>query len=172
MRFYSRPVLACFIAVLALVILSGVPTAAQAQEERAAAPTSISGQQLAGILDQAKGERTALFLYTSWCPYCRRALPELVKIAQEQPGRIVAVSLDKDDDTLMRYLNKTYESLPFAPYVWDRSDIFARPLARFGIKPGRGIPFTALLDEYGYVHEQGVLEPSAVKAYLDGGASQ
>ena len=72
----------------------------------------------------------------------------------------------------MRYLNKTYESLPFKPYVWDRSGIFARPLARFGIKPGNGIPFTALVDEYGYVHKQGVLDPSEVKEYLEGGSGQ
>ena len=159
-----------FLTVSALLILTGSPAAAQGQG--ASAPVSVSGTQLAGVLDQVKGQRAALFLYTSWCPYCRRALPEIAKIAQSHPQRIVAVSLDKDDDTLMRYLNKNYEALPFTPYVWDRSDIFARPLERFGIKPGRGIPFTALLDEYGYVHKQGVLDPSEVAKYLDGSASQ
>lgn len=170
MQIFLRAMLAHCIAVSALLILLSVPVAAQEQDD--SAPISVSGTRLAGILDQAKGERGALFLYTSWCPYCRRALPELVKIGKDHPGRIIAVSLDKDDDTLMRYLNKTYESYPFEPYVWDRSDIFARPLARFGIKPGNGIPFTALLDEYGYVHKQGVLDPSEVKDYLEGSASQ
>lgn len=170
MKIFSRLVGMQFIIALALLVF--VSESAVAQDSRVSEPLSVSGQQLAGILDQAKGERGALFLYTSWCPYCRRALPELVKIGRSHPGRIIAVSLDKDDATLMRYLNKTYESLPFKPYVWDRSGIFARPLARFGIKPGNGIPFTALVDEYGYVHKQGVLDPSEVKEYLEGGSGQ
>jgi len=159
-----------FLTIFAFMILFAPSIVAQ--EAAADSPVSVSGAQLAGVLEQVKGKRAALFLYTSWCPHCRRALPEIAKIAQSHPQRIIAVSLDKDDDTLMRYLNTNYETIYFTPYVWDRSDIFARPLGRFGIKPGRGIPFTALLDEYGYVHKQGVLKPSEVAAYLDGSDSQ
>ncbi len=132
---------------------------------------SLSADQISRVIDSVKGKRTAIFVYASWCPYCRGVMPKIIDIAEQHEGQVLAISLDKDPDTLMRYLQKTHGVVPFVPIVWDHSDIFAKPLARFGIKPGNGIPFTALLDEYGFVHKQGVLEPDVTAKYLAGGAS-
>ena len=154
-----------FIAVLSVLAVLGFAKASKASGP--ATYSMISASQIASILDEAKGQRTLVFLYTSWCPYCRKALPEIADIARDYPGRVVAVSLDKDADTLLRYVQKNYSDIPYTPYVWDRSDIFAKPLQRFGIKPGNGIPFIALLDEHGYVYKQGVLDPSEAKKYIE-----
>lgn len=150
-----------------LFVIAGVTTSkAKAAEQY----RLVSATQVAAALDQAKGQRTVFFLYTSWCPYCRKSLPEISEIAKDYPGRVIAVSLDKDPETLWRYLQKQYADVPFTPYVWNRRDIFAKPLERFGIQPGNGIPFTALVDAHGYVHKQGVLSPSVARAYIEGGA--
>lgn len=129
----------------------------------------IPASKIASVIDQAKGKRSAVLIYASWCPYCRKMMPDMVKIAKAYPGQVIAISVDKEADTLKRYLDKSFGATPFPPIVWDQSDILAKELSRFGIKPGRGIPFTAMLDEYGFVHQQGVLDPETVQSYLAGG---
>lgn len=158
--------------VLALMLLfSGVSTV-WAADRTSAAPQKgayqIPASRIASVIDQAKGKRSAVLIYASWCPYCRKVMPDMVKIAKDYPGQVIAISVDKEADTLKRYLDKNFGATPFPPIVWDQSDVLAKELSRFGIKPGRGIPFTAMLDEYGFVHQQGVLDPSAVRQYLAG----
>lgn len=129
----------------------------------------IPAEKIASVIDKAKGKRAAVVIYASWCPYCRKVMPEMAKAAKAHEGQVIAISVDKDVDTFKRYLDKNFGQTAFLPIVWDQSDILAKGLSRFGIKPGRGIPFTALLDEYGFVHKQGVLDPKEVNAYLAGG---
>lgn len=130
---------------------------------------SLSAAQIASVIDSGKGKRSVFFVYASWCPYCRATMPKIVDIAKAHPGQVITVSMDKEPDTLMRYLQKNFADIPFTPIVWNHSDIFVKPLERFGIAPGRAIPFTALLDEYGYVSKQGVLKPEEVSAFLAAG---
>jgi thiol-disulfide isomerase/thioredoxin len=142
---------------------------AQAAEEARKDVYHIPAEKIASVIDKAKGKRAAVVIYASWCPYCRKVMPEIAKMAKAHEGQVIAISVDKDVDTFKRYLDKNFGQTAFLPIVWDQSDILAKGLSRFGIKPGRGIPFTALLDEYGFVHKQGVLNPKDVNTYLSGG---
>lgn len=153
---------------IAFIIAIGVFTPAHAKPGEQQL-YHIPASKIASVIDQAKGKRAAVVIYASWCPYCRKVMPQIAKTAKAHPGQVIAISVDKDADTLKRYLDKNFGQIAFLPIVWDQSDILAKGLSRFGIKPGRGIPFTALLDEYGFVHKQGVLDTQEVNTYLAGG---
>lgn len=155
--------------LLLAILLLVIGGARASNADMSSGAMELSASQIASVIDKAKGKRAAVFIYASWCPYCRKTMPDIIKIAQEHKGQVITIAVDQDNDTLKRYLDKNFGAeLPFTPIRWDRSDILARPLARFGIKPGNGIPFTALLDEYGYVHKQGVLQSDVVRGYLSG----
>ncbi len=136
---------------------------------RAAAPDkfyTMSAEQIGEQLDQYQGRRL-MFIYASWCGYCRHALPQIMDIAREYKGAVVAVSVDEDPSALLTYLGN-FPDVPFKVIIWDRASLMSDGLARFGIKDAEGIPFTALIDEYGYVKKQGVIEPSDSLHYLRG----
>ncbi|MFP4313674.1 MAG: redoxin family protein [Alphaproteobacteria bacterium] len=127
----------------------------------------LSPDQIARFIDGGRENgRRVVFIYASWCGYCRAALPEIMKIEEQQEGSVVAISIDKDPETFRRYIQSRHGELPFPAIVWNRKGSLHDALARFGIEPGRGIPFTALLDEYGYVHQQGVIRPADSARYI------
>lgn len=130
----------------------------------------LSPERIAKVIDAGREDgRRVLFVYTSWCPYCRLALPKIIEIEKKKKGSVIAISVDKDPETLRRYLQSNHGEVPFAPIVWDRdAGALDKALSRFGIKLGRGIPFTALLDEYGYVSKQGVIDPKVSADYVLG----
>lgn len=129
----------------------------------------LSPDKIARIIDAGHKEgRRVVFLYASWCGYCRAALPEIIDIEKKRKGSVIAISLDKDPETFSRYIQSRHGDLPFPAIVWNREGSLHDTLARFGIKPGRGIPFTALLDDHGYVHKQGVIRPKDTAKYVLG----
>ena len=126
-----------------------------------------SPEQIARVIDSGKGEgRKAIFIYASWCAYCRAALPYIIEIEKEKKGSVIAISIDKDPDTFARYISTRHGKVPFVPIVWNQKGDLYSALERFGIQPAKGIPFTALLDEYGYVYKQGVIRPADTKSYV------
>lgn len=135
--------------------------------DAAAGHRVITSDGIAKALNAGKGKRMVFVLYASWCPFCRQVMPDIVDIAADYPGQVVAVSVDKDADTFTRYLQKNFGTVAYTPYIWARGDDLYRPLGRFGIKEASGIPFTALLDEYGYVSAQGVIKPEDTRKFLD-----
>lgn len=133
----------------------------------------LSPDKIARIIDAGRDDgRRAVFLYASWCGYCRAVLPEMIKLEKQRKGSVIAISIDKDPDVFTRYIQSRHGDLPFLPIVWDRdAGSLHDALARFGIKPGNGIPFTALLDDYGYVHKQGVIRAEDTGKYVLGAQS-
>jgi len=129
-----------------------------------------SPEQIARIIDAGSGQgRRVVFLYASWCGYCRAHLPEIIKIEKEKKGSVIAISLDKDPDTFARYISTRHgDDFPLVPIVWNREGDLHRALKRFGIEPTNAIPFSAWLDEQGYMKQQGVIKPAATKEYILG----
>ena len=106
----------------------------------------LSASKIARIIDAGhkEGQRRAVFIYASWCGYCRAVLPEVIELENQSKGSIVAISIDEDPEVFNRYIQRTYGELPFYPLVWDRdSGYLDQSLSRFGIKISNAIPFTA-----------------------------
>lgn len=113
----------------------------------------------AGPAADRKG--TMLYLYASWCDFCRVHFPVLqsMQAGIEHAGvKLVTVSTDSMKEDLgkfVRYFQPTLQ--PLTPYRMPpekRNEVVAF-LNSIGISYQRGVPFTALLDAEGKVTFQG-----------------
>lgn len=150
--------------LMLFVFLIFLPAPGQAGETY----TRLKASEIPNVILDQSGKRRVVFVYTSWCPYCRAAMPAMVALSQKQRGAVIALSVDKDPDKLERYLSQ-YTDQGFQSHIWDRTGDLAGALGRFGIRLNGGIPFSALLDESGQVVKQGNLEVEEITRYILGG---
>ena len=96
-------------------------------------------------LADLRGEVVVINFWASWCPPCRRELPQLDALHGElsrRHGRVLAVSIDRDAENVTRFAHKLGLKLPI--YV-DGPEGLARRLDL------NHIPFTVVLDRRGEV---------------------
>ncbi len=57
---------------------------------------------------QLKGKPTVLVFWASWCPHCRREMPRLKELKEQEGSaiQIIAVSMDRDMEGLKNYLRQ------------------------------------------------------------------
>jgi thiol-disulfide isomerase/thioredoxin len=91
-----------------------------------------------------------LFVYASWCSYCREALPELLKIQEE--GKMKGVepiflSIDEDRRKLAAYLIRSHYTERFTSYVMapdQKGWPLIRALEGLSSHYNGGLPYIAL----------------------------
>lgn len=87
----------------------------------------------------------ALFFFTSWCGYCKQAIPEVRRMAAQAEARgwrCYAID-DREGAKEARWFNETYK--PGMPVLYDTSGSVAR---RLGVN---GYPTFVLIDAQGRV---------------------
>ena len=58
-------------------------------------------------LSRLRGQVVLLNLWASWCAPCVEELPSLLELQQTMPGiKVVAISMDQDDDVYRRFLTQ------------------------------------------------------------------
>jgi len=57
-------------------------------------------------LSEFKGKPTILVFWASWCPHCRKEMPQLKGLYNQEGGdiQIIAMSMDKEMEKLKKYL--------------------------------------------------------------------
>ena len=108
---------------------------------------SLSGEQVS--LANLKGKVVLVDFWATWCPPCRRAMPDLVntyKEYQEQGFEIIGISLDNDQSQLEKYMQEM--GINWQQY-YDGLKWENKMAKRFGV---RGIPHIVLIDKNGAVH--------------------
>jgi thiol-disulfide isomerase/thioredoxin len=109
----------------------------------------LSGVTAAGAVFnwQSYRERWVVVdFWATWCGPCRRAMPELRKLAEQYKDRnlvVVGVSLDEDLKALAEYLGE--EDLPWAILAGAETNELAK---KYGV---RGIPQLFLVDGEGTI---------------------
>lgn len=103
------------------------------------------------ILAKNAGKPTLLFVYASWCPYCKKQFPMLKALQARYPQEQLAIeyiALDKDAYDLSRFLMDTYPQLPFTPYhvTVDTHPVFDAALENYGFTPDGAIPHLLLFN--------------------------
>ncbi|MCB1650916.1 MAG: TlpA family protein disulfide reductase [Alphaproteobacteria bacterium] len=104
----------------------------------------LTPAQTVEYIHSFKGKK-AVFLYASWCGYCRKAMPDLITIEKQRPGSVIAVSTDKDPKALLRYL-ASYPDVPFHVIALKGETQFDNIEARLNVAPREGIPHFILID--------------------------
>lgn len=143
----------------------GIAEPARAAEEQPV--FHVPPQKIATYIAGQKGRKRAVVIWASWCPYCRKEMPNLVKIEKEKPGALTLISVDEDFQDLRDYLNRT-GPLPFKIIVVRQTpgQSLNKSLATLGIAAVKGYPTAIYLDENNKVIRQGGLEIEYLKKFL------
>jgi thiol-disulfide isomerase/thioredoxin len=134
------------------------------------AASSINGKYYAlspqEIVDYAKrmDGRKAIFIYASWCPHCRRAIPGLAQLEKQYPGSILTVSVDTDTKAWASYIRKQRD-FPFYPVVLKSPDPYGLEKS-LSVPYRRGVPHYILLDEKNRVVKSANMHTRNVEKFL------
>ena len=114
----------------------------------------LSTVDLRQALQINDGKPTFLFIYASWCPHCRTALPEFVRLQEKgalAKAQVIYFSTDRDPEKLIRYLAENNYHTLFTPYVFSDPDpqTLVRLVEDYGMSWQGGIPYAAILDKDG-----------------------
>lgn len=150
------------IALLVLGCLTALPPEAAALEKTYTVPPG----KIVEYINRQPGKRLVL-IYASWCPYCRQIMPAVMDLARVRKSSVIAISIDRDRDSLIEYLNN-FDDVPFHALIAKETSKgeLVRNLNAIGIQPGKGIPFIAVLDEKGAVAAQGNIGAEDAVAYV------
>lgn len=125
----------------------------------------VNAKEVAMRLADEKGRPTLLFIYASWCGYCKHVMPEIMGLKKEkklEKVNTVFLSLDEKRRMLGQYLfTQDYQGL-FTPYVLLPQagvSLVHALRAREGSFNG-AIPYTAVFDAGGALlsEDNGVID--------------
>lgn len=132
----------------------GVGPSAQVRAYAEHQLAALDGPSAQRLVASHSGSSTLLFVYASWCPYCKEQFKMLRALQTRYPDglHIEYISLDENPYALSEFLMSTYPERPFTPYHVaqgeDRAS-FDSALAKWGFSPDGGIPHLMLLDADG-----------------------
>jgi thiol-disulfide isomerase/thioredoxin len=125
----------------------------------------VNPDKLEEILQSKKGQKSVLLVYASWCPHCQIIFPELINIEKQNPGSVQAISMNKDTNRFVRFLNQ-FPGSTIEPYIWNKEYHLGISLLELGIDFSGYIPFIALIDESGNPIKQGHVTSDEIKKFL------
>lgn len=144
---------------------SASKTAAQEAGETMTFPP-MGVDDLDAFLQKNNGTPTIAMVWTTWCPSCKQALPELEALYKSHGDRvnILAVSMDESKTALSKFFEEKTLDLP----VYHGDEALAR---KFGIE---AIPTMLIFDKGGQLimNEAGVFPHSMLSAMADKLAAQ
>lgn len=123
----------------------GEPVAQPGSAQRpAAGPVAFQAPTVDGRMATVRGP-TALFFFTSWCGYCKQAMPEVNRLAsqaQARGWRVYGVNVNEPPDKAQWFVQNFR---PNFPVLLDSNGQVA---AQYGVK---GFPTFTLIDANGRV---------------------
>lgn len=114
----------------------------------------MDGEQFRRVLATAQGRPTLMFVYASWCPWCKKQFPMLDALRMrfdDSKLQVAYVSIDDDAYALSRFLMEEFPEKPFTPYhaAPDMKGDFYGTLADKGFSHSGSVPYLVLLDRDG-----------------------
>jgi thiol-disulfide isomerase/thioredoxin len=118
-------------------------------------PISMTTQQVADEFEGAEGGPILIYIYTTWCPSCKKGMPIINEIAREFQNtdlRVLSLAIDREMDsvTLRNHL-KSYGDIYFQPRFLSFKEGFIELLRKKNIKYSNRIPLTVLIARDGSV---------------------
>lgn len=99
-------------------------------------------------------EDTLLFIYTSWCPHCRSAIPGILQYQDEgrlDSMQLIMLSIDRKPDQIIEYLGSQGYHKRFTPYIYSErmQGDMPRFVEEYGLAFEGAIPYAAIIDKNG-----------------------
>ncbi len=128
----------------------------------------VPPNKLASYVESTKGRKRVVLVWASWCPACRKKMPDYAKIETTKPGSVIAISMDQEHRYLKKYLDRSGK-MPFKVIVVKRvrgEDFGTAMKSTLGIREVKSYPTMILLDENNQVVSQGHISTSKVQKFL------
>ncbi len=113
----------------------------------------ITAPQLAKKIDHPDGKPSFVYIYASWCPYCRKLMPFITKTNATRLTNfnVFMISVDKEPKKLAQYLVARGYVDMFTPYLFLKKDSesLKQVLDARGVGFDGAIPFLAIFDKAG-----------------------
>lgn len=110
---------------LALLFCLLLPISALAQGESSLRPIDQAG--LKTLLEKNQGKVVMLNFFATWCPPCRKEVPELVKVRKAYPESdflLLGLSVDEDTAPVAPFIKRTGIDYPVYLVGRDVTDVF------------------------------------------------
>ncbi|MBX2833502.1 MAG: TlpA family protein disulfide reductase [Micavibrio sp.] len=125
----------------------------------------LSAPQIVMLADQVKAKKI-IFIYATWCPHCRKALPKVIELSKKHSGQVFAVSVDDKRDSVVRY----YASLNDNPsypliHLTGKNRYSVEDFLK--AKRRSGVPHFILMDESGNVIKSKNMHIEDVAEFLE-----
>ncbi len=174
MRFLLNAIMIAVVVWLALRVMHQPILLARQTVDPATIPNAaplIGTAELEQLLHTGQKE-TVLFVYTSWCTFCKKQFPIMDDFARNTPSiQIIGFSLDKDMQALASYLSAKSAPPAFKTFQYNGAGSFAGYLKNKGSNFNGGIPYIAVFDRNGKLVKQATgvmtIESLRVATHLD-----
>lgn len=149
-----------------LFFIGGVQSSSFAQNEGKGKVYRLSPPDIASVIESSKGQKRVLYVFASWCPSCRKTMPDMMNLERAKTGSVLAISVDEQHVDFARYL-KNLKNPPFN-FILNKGNqnTLAESLAVYEVKPWTSIPQMILLDEHNKLQGQGSFDADQVAEFL------
>jgi len=166
-----------FISLLLMMIFAAPVQSANVLSPRYSSQKSSSLTSSARIYDirpsevaryiKKQPQKKLVYVYASWCPYCKRIFPEIIKMGQKGV-KVIAFSVDSERHDLERYLASYGRSVAFPTLrVKNGPNSIGSALAQAGLSYPGTVPYMAVIDKNNKILLQGSnLDASTLWSYL------
>ncbi|MGH1403027.1 MAG: TlpA family protein disulfide reductase [Alphaproteobacteria bacterium] len=129
----------------------------------------VPAKKMLEYIDRKKGQKRIVLIYTSWCPYCREKMPDIMDLERARKGSVIAISVDEDYAQYAKYA-KTLKNSPFPLFLNDGAEQSLKNALKksHSIKPWSGYPTLIFLDENNQAVSQGNYTVEQAAKYLFG----
>lgn len=174
-----KPLLVALALVGLIVLIAGqpankdTPLTPQAKE-LAQNLQPVRAQEVLNIIRDQRGKPVMVFLYASWCPYCREAMGYIQALQEDgalAPVSLVFVSLDTDHYALASYLTSLNQDIDFKPCILKRGGT-ASPIDQLragGLNFDGSIPYLAYFNRLGekVAESAGNVDKAQISAHIN-----
>lgn len=121
---------------------------------------AFNGDLLDRLVRESTGRPTLLFIYASWCPYCKQEIEALKAIRQRfgtDDLQLLYVSVDQNPFALSQFMLNRQTEERYTPYHVKRADIgtFRESLQnRYGIAFDGSVPHLAIFSADGTLQHE------------------
>ncbi len=119
----------------------------------AATLKNVTPQEFVDLVYKNQNKYEVIFMFTSWCLFCKRYLPEMVKLQDDNIDKlsVTFLSLDQKLDNLSAFTEKL-SNFPIDIYNLSTMDNIITVFNSLGVEYGGKVPHITLLD-----HNRGIL---------------